>query len=242
MRTLTAPSRGVGAARNCGVAATDAKLIAFVDDDCRAEPGWLEAIAAAFACDPRVGVVFGTVRAADYDRKEGFIPAYEVTHARIVRSLFMQSTIGGIGACMAIRRATFDAIHGFDERFGTGAPLCAAEDNDAAMRALLAGHWVSETPDAIVTHVGFRAWREGSRVIEGYMFGLGAMHAKMLRLGGVTAAGPIVSLAWRWLARHPVVDLNHRPPRVMRLRAFLRGVRAVWRMPIDPATGWFKPA
>jgi glycosyltransferase involved in cell wall biosynthesis len=236
---VKAPARGLGAARNHGVAATDAPLVAFTDDDCQVDPDWLRAIVAAFHREARIGVVFGSVRAPDYDRTSGFIQAYAVDRPRVARSLFHQARIRGIGGCMAIRRATYATIHGFDDQFGAGAPLHAAEDSDFFMRALLAGHWVSETPDAVVTHFGFCPWSKGVGLIQGYMFGLGAMHAKMLRLGGVAAGGPIVSLAWRWVAHGPAVDLNQKPPRLMRLSAFLHGVRVGWRLPIDRATGCF---
>lgn len=236
---VEAPPNGLAAARNLGVRGTRAPLIAFTDDDCRAEPGWLKAIVAAFEWDQRVGVVFGTVRAAPYDRALGFIPAYEVRGPHVVMGLLSQSAVNGIGACMAIRRSTFEVSHGFDERLGTGTSLRAGEDCDIVNRCLLAGFWVREVPDAVVTHFGFRPWRDGPIVIQGYMVGLGAAYAKMLRLGGMLAILPTLSLAWRWLARGPVVDLNHRPPRLMRLRAFLGGACMGWRLPLDRATGHF---
>jgi len=71
------------------------------------------------------------------------------------------------------------------------------------------------------------------------MFGLGAANAKLLRLRGWKALAPIAALGRRWLTGHPVVDLNHLPPRLLRLRAFLRGAWTAMRMPIDPATGLF---
>lgn len=219
---------------------TGATLIAFTDDDCQVDPGWLEEIVAAFDRDRRIGMVFGSVRAAAYDRSLGFIQAYEVEQSHVVRSLERRSTIGGIGACVAVRRSVFEVVHGFDERFGAGTLLCSAEDCDIAVRCLLAGFWVHETLDAVVTHFGFRPWKEGRDLIQGYMLGLGAVQAKMLRLGGRTALRPTLALAWRWLFRSPLVDLNHRPPRWMRLRAFLKGARLGWRLPLDRATGCFQ--
>jgi hypothetical protein len=140
---------------------------------------------------------------------------------------------------MAVRRAAFERLHGFDERLGAGTPVGSGEDLDIAMRSLLAGYSVHETPAAAVTHLGFRAWPEAPPAIEGYMRGLGATYAKMVRLGGVEAVVPVLALAWRWLARGPVVDLNHRPPRLDRLRAFLGGARWAWGMGLHSSTGWF---
>ncbi len=187
-----------------------------------------------------MGVVFGSVEAAPYDRRAGFTPAYRVERSHTVRSLSGKAGVEGIGACMAIRRSAWERLGGFDEMFGSGGPLCAAEDNDFAIRALIAGIAVQETPAAVVVHSGFRRWEEGPATIRGYMVGLGAVHAKMLRLAGPRAARPLAALAWRWLARGPVVDLNHLPPRFLRLRAFLRGAWRGMRLPLDASRGHFR--
>ncbi len=55
-----APTPGVATARNAGLAATDAPLIAFLDDDEAASPGWLAALLAAQA-DTGADVVFGPI-------------------------------------------------------------------------------------------------------------------------------------------------------------------------------------
>ena len=140
---------------------------------------------------------------------------------------------------MAVSRAAWQMLGGFDERLGTGAPLRAGEETDFVIRALIRGVRVSETPDARVTHSGFRTWDQGRPLIEGYMHGLGAANAKMLRLGGPRAVAPIAVLAWRWLAGGPAIDLNHRPPHLARLRSFLRGAVEGLRLPLDPGTGHF---
>lgn len=41
VRVALAPARGAGAARNAGVLAARGQAIAFIDDDCEAQPGWL---------------------------------------------------------------------------------------------------------------------------------------------------------------------------------------------------------
>ncbi len=47
------PRRGLSAARNAGIRAARSPVVAFLDDDCRVEPGWLDDLAAEFA-DPLV--------------------------------------------------------------------------------------------------------------------------------------------------------------------------------------------
>ncbi len=231
---------GLARARNMGWRRTSMELLAFTDDDCEACPGWLEGLAAALAHDERIGVVFGAVRAPDYDRSKGFVMSYAPPQFHVARQIREKAGVEGVGACMAVRRSMLAALGGFDEELGSGARLCSAEDTDIGVRALLAGFYVCETPDAAVCHHGFRTWDVGAHVIHGYMVGLGATNAKMLRLGKLQAIQPIVALAWRWLAKGPVVNLNHRPPRMARLRSFLFGFRAGLSASLD-ANGRFLP-
>lgn len=57
---VPAPRPGVATARNAGLAATDAPLIAFLDDDEAASPGWLAALIEAQA-DTGADAVFGPI-------------------------------------------------------------------------------------------------------------------------------------------------------------------------------------
>ncbi len=54
---------GANAARNTGIAATQAPLLAFVDDDVAAPDGWVEAILAGAAAHPEAGVLAGPIHA-----------------------------------------------------------------------------------------------------------------------------------------------------------------------------------
>ncbi len=53
---LQLPHAGPGAARNAGAAPARGDLLAFTDDDCEPEPGWLDALAGRFAANSNVGV------------------------------------------------------------------------------------------------------------------------------------------------------------------------------------------
>ena len=223
---------GLSRARNIGCDQSRAPFVLFTDDDCEICRGWDSALAAALRCDPQCGVVFGTVKAPSYDRTAGLIPAYEA-QPRTVRTIRHKSRIEGIGASMGIRKQVWRELGGFDEHLGAGAPLCAGEDTDFLVRALIAGYAASETGDAVVIHNGLRTWDEGDNLVRGYMLGLGAVNAKMLRMGGLAALQPLVELGWRWLTARPVVDLNYVPPRALRLAAFVRGFRAGLSLPLE---------
>lgn len=75
---IHAPSPGVSNARNAGLAATSAPLVAFLDDDEEAPPHWLTALHAAhtaFAADVTFGPVGGRADAAA-DWKRPYLEAF----------------------------------------------------------------------------------------------------------------------------------------------------------------------
>ena len=55
------PMPGLTRARNLGARAARSELVAYIDDDATAEPGWVAALAREFA-DPRVAAVAGWTR------------------------------------------------------------------------------------------------------------------------------------------------------------------------------------
>ena len=230
--------RNVGAA---AAAAAGATIVAYTDDDCVAAPSWLSGFDAAFARAADVAAVFGTARAAPYDRTTGIIPAFEVREEAVLRGLVNKPRVEGIGACMAVRVDAWKRLDGFDDWLGPGAPLMAADDTDFVMRLLHAGFAVAETPAAVVIHHGFRDWEATRSLVAGYMRVIGAVNAKMIRLAGIGGLAPLATLGCRWLTGRPVVDLNHLPPRRFRLRLFLEGAKTGWKLPIDRLSGRFLP-
>ncbi len=237
-------SVGLSRGRNIGTAAAavaGATIVAYTDDDCVAEPSWLSGFDAAFAAAADIAAVFGTVHAAPYHRTTGIIPAYEVREATVLRGLANKPRAEGIGACMAVRVDAWRQLDGFDDWLGAGTSLASGEDTDLIVRLLHAGFAVAETPDAEVIHYGFRDWQSTRSLVAGYMRGIGAVNAKMIRLAGLGGLAPLVTLGRRWLTGRPVVDLNHLPPHWFRLRRFLEGATAGWKLQIDRQSGRFLP-
>jgi GT2 family glycosyltransferase len=237
VRTST---RGLARGRNRGIDAASGELIALTDDDCEVATDWLQEIAAAFALDRRIGIVFGNVLPAPHDRRAGFVPACVSEQPFLARSVRQKVRVEGMGACMAVRRNTWEALGGFDEMLGAGAPLKAGDEGDLAIRALLAGHFVYETPAVTVTHHGFRGLSEGRALIDDYWYGTGAIFAKHLRCRRMSLVPMLPRLAYRWAWGHsPVAASLDRPYRTLRLTAFVRGLGAGGTAPIDCHRGHY---
>lgn len=60
-RLVCQPSSGLSAARNAGLQFSDAPIVAYIDDDAVAEPGWLSGLLAAFLEFPCAGAAAGPV-------------------------------------------------------------------------------------------------------------------------------------------------------------------------------------
>lgn len=226
IRYLRVPRGGVALNRNRGAREARGAVIACTDDDCVVPRSWLAEIARVFNSDQRIGMMFGNVLAGEHDRESGFVQAYVRSEPFLATGAGEKHIVEGIGACMAFRRSVWDEIGGFDLALGAGSDFRSAEETDFAFRVLLAGYSVYETPAVSVVHHGFRSWDDRPRILRDYLYGLGAMSAKHLACGHWKILNLMSHLAFRWAFAGPVADLGGRPPRLLRLTAYLRGLAA----------------
>jgi GT2 family glycosyltransferase len=236
-RTMT---RGLATGRNLGIRKARSDLVACTDDDCRVPKDWLPRMRAALMVDDRVAAVYGNVRPSTTHHPEGFIPGCLRATPFIARSIRDQHRVDGMAGCLGLRQSAWKRLGGFDEMLGAGARFFAAEDIDFSIRVLLNGYFVSATPEVEVTHNGLRSWSEGKRLIEGYLYGIGAMVAKHIKCGNWGILYYLAHLALRWTFTGPVVEFGHHPPRWLRLKAFLRGYAAGFTTPIMRGRSLFK--
>jgi GT2 family glycosyltransferase len=111
---------GLNVARNTGVSRSSGALVVFVDDDVRAQPGWLRALLSAAVAHPDVDVLAGRIVA----RLEGRAPRSCGREQPPITTLELgkedRETSYAWGANMAIRRSALDRVGPFDESLAHG--------------------------------------------------------------------------------------------------------------------------
>ncbi len=243
IRYLRSETRGVSAGRNVGVSASTTDLVVLTDDDCEAPRGWLGELLAPFADDPQLGAVVSSVVAGPHDPRAGCIPTFVLTEPFVIRSVHDPRLLRGLGPSLALRRAAWAAVGGFDEALGAGARFRAGGHPDLFLRMVAAGFAIHGRPRPALIHHGFRPWAEADRSLRDYCYGGGALWAKHVRLRPRPAAALLWALARRWaVGRSPVAaSISRRPARLLRLTAFARGFLAGAVTRVDLATGHFAP-
>ncbi len=153
---------GLDWARNRGATEARHDLIAYVDDDAQADPGWLRGLAAAFA-DPQASVVTGLVLPAELEtHAQRLFEQYggmgkgmqsRIFHRAAMRPRELAAAhVVGVGANMAFRRCVFETVGGFDTALDVGTPSNGGGDLDMFHRVLTAGLTLRYEPTALVRH------------------------------------------------------------------------------------------
>jgi glycosyltransferase involved in cell wall biosynthesis len=133
-RFVRSHGQGPAVARNRGWRVASGDIIAFTDDDVTLDAGWLGAIRAEFACDPRLIAVEGRTVSRPFD------PVFEYSVAADAEGC-------GLTCNVAYRRTTLELLDGFDESF----KFAHCEDFDLFTRARRLGH-VKFSPAMTVEH------------------------------------------------------------------------------------------
>lgn len=153
---------GLSRARNIGTRATQARIIAYLDDDMIPHTGWLRSLLEEFsdkdvvaATGPVLALEFADSNEADLRSQLDLVP-WGPRRFQIDRSSpqwFVRANFGGIGdGNFALRRNGFDQIRSFDERLGRGAVIDSSEEHYAYFRLVECGFKIVYAPQAIVFH------------------------------------------------------------------------------------------
>jgi hypothetical protein len=152
-----AAGKGLSGARNTGVALADTDLIAFLDDDARARPGWLAGLQTPFADDTVLGTGGAVIPAWVGPTPEWLPPAF---HWVVGCSYEGMPTATApirnpIGASMMFRRSHLVELGGFSEGLGrVGRNAYGCEETELCIRAAQRwpGHRHVYVPGAAVDH------------------------------------------------------------------------------------------
>ncbi|HLK22593.1 MAG TPA: glycosyltransferase family 2 protein [Bryobacteraceae bacterium] len=150
-------NRGFCAANNQGFAASNSELIALLNNDAEAEPGWLQALSNAFESGPEIGMAASKILVYEDPRridKVGHLiypdgqnrgrGSGEIDHGQYDR---VEEVLWPDGCAAMYRRKMLDEIGGFDEDF-----FAYADDAELGLRARIAGWNCLYVPSAVVRH------------------------------------------------------------------------------------------
>jgi GT2 family glycosyltransferase len=139
---------GPSAARNAGAARARHHVLVFIDDDCAAPAYWLDWLAAILAEYPDLDAVAGTTRPLPSAHR-GFFESFLVECDFYPKpAVLANGALMMVGACLAVRRARFSRIGGFDPAL----TMPAGEDYDLSRRLARDGASFYLAPDWHVYH------------------------------------------------------------------------------------------
>lgn len=229
------PTVGVASARNAGLAATKARLIAFLDDDEIASPGWLAALLATQG-STGADVVFGPIRGRAPEAEADVRPYLEEFFGRagpdadtLIEHPF------GCGNSLMVRATALPGPAPFEARWdqsgGEDDALFAALTARGGRFGWSAAAWVDEVAPAHRANLGYALSRA-------FAYGQSPAQAAWAKrnVAGVAkwmAVGAVQLVAWGLIA--VPLTLLGRPGRARALDRAARGLgKVLWMPGLEP--------
>jgi GT2 family glycosyltransferase len=249
VRYVPEPVAGLDAARNRALRSATREVVALLDDDGVADPGWTGALAAAFRMHPKAGLCTGRVEPLSLETEaqrlfeaNGGMP-FPDSAIRLCLPADGRRLMGGrrapaiawaltagCGCNLALRRELALALGGFDESLDLGSPLPGAGDSDMILRVIEAGAEVVCEPAALVRHEHRRELDAMHEQVIGYQRALVALAARAAARTPPARRLPVLAfLGWRLVK--PAVRLARRAAGqdVLPARVLLRMLWEGWR-------------
>lgn len=173
VRLIRQDNTGPAGARNAGARAARGRMLAFTDDDCVPDPGWLDHLLAAHAREPDALIGGTTVNALH----ENLLS--EASQELVSYLYAYNDAAGGQPAFftsnnMAVARELF-----LDEPFDTSFRLAAGEDRELCDRWLARGRTLRFAPDAVIHH--YHRLSPAGYWKQHFNYGRGAFHFRVAR-------------------------------------------------------------
>jgi glycosyltransferase involved in cell wall biosynthesis len=210
------PRPGLNVARNRMLQSTTGDVVAFLDDDAVADPGWARAFRDTFL-DGSVGASTGRVEALAletdaqrlFEANGGFARGTQrvrlpedgrrALHGLPAPLIAWAMSVGN-GCSLAVPRKRALELGGFDEGLDRGRPLPGGGDLDFLWRVLQSGQRVVYEPEALAWHEHRREMQEVSDQLAGHQLAVVAFLTKSVRHARL-GERPVLAgyLLWRLL-------------------------------------------
>ncbi|MEV7626375.1 glycosyltransferase family 2 protein [Actinoplanes sp. NPDC089786] len=205
---LCEPAPGLSFARNTAVKAAPGEILAWIDDDERADVNWLAEVARALADHPDADVISGVIVPAELETRaqlwfeqfgghskgRGFKPDVFSPATAHKQSPLYPLPPFGTGANMTFRPGVIERIGGFDVALGAGTPAMGSEDTLAFTQVLVGGGTIVYQPSAVTHHYHRRDLAGLEKQMVGYGAGLTAAYTSLV-LSRPGLLWPLIKLA-----------------------------------------------
>jgi glycosyltransferase involved in cell wall biosynthesis len=185
---------GLSWARNRSLLAARGVIVAYLDDDERADPYWLTELARGYDMAENVACVTGFILPAEletqaqewfeqfggHSKGRGFKQYIFNTTSHRIQNPLLPAPPFGVGANMSFKTDVIRRLGGFDTALGAGTYARGAEDTAAFYDVLMAGYTLLLRPSALMYHYHRRDYAGLRGQLYGYGVGVAAFFLRVI--------------------------------------------------------------